>query len=186
MGGLRSAILDWLEPSNRVDLEVATVLEFNTYFGASPRPSSDYIQSPGRWSLNRFDETVIDNDEFLRTCRFKWAFNIKPDLVAATPTGAVLCIEAKLFSPEGPYPSSTVDRAVFARRGLGRVSQTALQRYLMTDLLGFDAMFVYLSRTHVDTAADRSITWAELFDCLDWSSAPRWVTNWIGDVVGDR
>lgn len=176
---LRRAILDWLEPANRIELEDCTIVEFNSHFGASPRASATTIQSPSRWSLQRFDSTIGDNDEFLRTCRFKWAFNIKPDLVLATPSGKVLCIEAKMFSPEGPYPSSTADRAVFARRGLGSVSQTSVQRYLVEELLELEGRFVYLACRHTQTAADQSIIWSELFAALEWQENAPWVTDWI-------
>ena len=180
---LRADILDTLQPSNRVELEAASTLAFNEFFAASPRPSKLSIQFPGRWSLRRFDETIIDNDEFVRTCRYKWAHNIKPDLVAMTPSGKVLCIEAKMFSPEGPYPSGPTDVAVFARRGLQSLSQTSVQRYLVEELLGLDGTFAFLALTHVDTAAGRSVTWSEVFGALEWSSTPGWVQDWIRRII---
>ena len=148
---LRTAILDCLQPVDRDRLAAASILEFNTHFGAVPKPSPTYIQSPSNWSLTRFNDAITGNDEFRRTCRFKWAFNIKPDLVIQTPSGHVLCVEAKWDSAEGSYPATEVEKAIFRRRGLGYLSQTEVQQYLVTDVLGFTGTYAYLARTHITT-----------------------------------
>jgi hypothetical protein len=92
---LRTAILDALQPADGEALRACSPLEFNTHFGAVPKPSSIYLQSPGNWSVAKFDPMIGDDEEFRRACVFKWAFNVKPDLVLRTPSGKVLCIEAK-------------------------------------------------------------------------------------------
>lgn len=181
---LRAAILDALQPSNMGELQAASTLEFNTHFGAVPRPSAVYIQSPSNWSVARFDETIVDNDEFRRTCQFKWAFNVKPDLVLQTPSGSVLCIEAKWDSGEGSYPASERERAIFQRRGMPYLSQTAVQRYLVNELLGFQGSFAYLARTRFDTAAGRGVTWAEVITSLDRSGTPPFIDKWCAAIVG--
>jgi hypothetical protein len=180
---LRRAILDALRPSNAADLAACSNLEFNTHVGAVPRPSTAYVQSPGNWSVARFDTSIVDGNEFRRTCQFKWAFNIKPDLVVQTPSGKVLCIEAKWESIEGTYPASETEKAIFQRRGIPYLSQTAVQRYLVNDLLGLDGEFAYLARRRFDTAAGRCITWAEVVAKLDRTGTPPFVDKWCAAIV---
>ena len=180
---LRSAILDALQPAGRQALGECSPLDFNTHFGTVPRPSSIYIQSPGNWSVARFDPMIADIEEFRRACVFKWAFNVKPDLVLQTPSGRVLCIEAKWDSAEGSYPSNDKEKAIFGRRGIAHVSQTEVQRYLVNELLGFDGEFAYLARTSFETAAGRSLTWTEVIATIDWSESPSFVREWCAAVV---
>jgi hypothetical protein len=180
---LRSGILRSLAPGNAAELETCSTLEFNSYFGAVPRPSAAYVQSPSNWSVARFDASIGDNEEFRRTCQFKWAFNVKPDLVVQTPSGKVLCIEAKWDSGEGSYPASEKEKAIFQRRGIPYLSQTAVQRYLVNELLGFDGEFAYLARTRFDTAAGRGVTWAEVLTDLDRSDAPPFIDEWCAGIV---
>jgi hypothetical protein len=175
---LRAAVLDCLEPRNRSDLEGLSVLEFNSYFGAVPRPSTSFIQSPSNWSVLRFAANITDPAEFRRTCRFKWAFNVKPDLVVQTPSGAVLCVEAKWSSGEGRYPSSEAEKAVFREREVAYLTQTEVQRYLVEDVLGFDGTFAYLARRQATTEAGRTITWRQILHTLDRSGAPAFVQRW--------
>jgi len=87
------------------------------------------IESPSNWSASRLSETFDDNDELLRTCIFKWAFNVKPDLAVQTPQGRVLVVEAKWVSVEGTYPSASLEKEILNTRGLPRVSQTQVQRF---------------------------------------------------------
>lgn len=180
---LRIATIDALQPSNASKLADCSTLDFNAHFGAVPRPSATYVQSPSNWSVVRFDATIPDNDEFRKTCQFKWAFNIKPDLVLQTPSGKVLCIEAKWDSGEGVYPASDKEKAIFQRRGIPYLSQTAVQRYLVNDLLAFDGEFAYLARRRFETAAGRSVTWAEVLAALDRTGAPPFINDWCAGIV---
>jgi hypothetical protein len=176
----REAILGLLQPSNRQWLSSCSLEDFNAFFGATPRPSVTQIQHPGRWSLLQFAKSLPDKDEFRRTCVFKWAFNIKPDLVVHGSDGNLLCIEAKWHSSEGAYPASRGEKAEYARRGLDSVSQTEVQRFLIEDLLGFDATFGYLVRT--GTAASHThatLTWEQAFSSLETASLPTFVRDWI-------
>ena len=181
---LRRAILDALQPSNAVDLRLAPTIEFNAHFGAVPRPSAMYIQSPSNWSVARFDETIADNDEFRRTCQFKWAFNVKPDLVLQTPSGKVLCIEDKWDSGEGFYPASEKEKTIFQRRGIPYLSQTSVQRYLVNELLGFEGSFAYLARRRFENAAGRGVTWTEVIGGLARSNTPAFIDKWCAALVG--
>ena len=181
---LRLAILDCLQPLDRARLEACSIHEFNTHFGAVPQPSTTYVQSPGNWSIGRFDRNIPENDQFRQTCRFKWAFNIKPDLVIQTPSGHVLCIEAKWDSMEGKYPASEPEKVIFKRRGLPYLTQTEVQRYLVNEALGLQGTFAYLARSHFETDAGRSVTWAEIIPQLDRSDAPKFVQAWCEQEAG--
>lgn len=77
----REVIYNFLKPTNIQELKKMKTYEFNSYFGAISKPSSKYIQSPSRWSILKYKDTICDNDEFLKVSKFKWAFNAKPDIV---------------------------------------------------------------------------------------------------------
>ncbi|QBI18870.1 hypothetical protein ER308_04465 [Egibacter rhizosphaerae] len=176
----RDAIVGLLAPANADWLRHCAVEQFNTFFGATPRASSHEIQYPGRWSVRRFAANIPDNDEFRRTCVFKWAFNSKPDLVIHGSPDRVLWIEAKWTSGEGSYPSSSGEKREFARRGLHAVSQTDVQRFLVTELLGFDATFAYLVKTGTAASASHpTLTWRDAFSQLSTESLPPFVREWI-------
>ncbi len=172
----RGLVLALLKPSKVDELRTVSILEFNRYFGAVPQPSTKYVQSPGRWSVPRFDRTIEDDDEFLRVCLFKWAFNAKPDIVIHTSKEQAVCIEAKLESSESQYPQATVDKRIFRSRGLSYVKQTILQRYLMEDLLGIETQFVLLV-TKVGHTSDthQVLLWEDVFSNLDVSGLPRFM-----------
>src|SRR5439155_12146587 len=57
----RGLILELLQPTNADVLAAMKPVEFNAHFGATPRPSVRFIQSPATWSIGRFDQMVSDN-----------------------------------------------------------------------------------------------------------------------------
>jgi hypothetical protein len=176
----RKLILDLLKPKNASELEKMSILDFNAFFGAVPRPSRDFIQSPGNWSIERFAPHIDDNDELLRICRFKWAFNAKPDLVIHLNHNAALCAEAKLTSGEGQYPMKPTEKAEFSRRGLALQNQTDLQAYILRELLGLEADFIFLVEDASATSSThRTLTWRQTFDALDTSMCPPFMQSWI-------
>lgn len=61
---LRAAILRTLEPTAADELALASVLGFNTHFGAVPSPSATFIQSPSNWSVARFDAHIAGSSDF--------------------------------------------------------------------------------------------------------------------------
>lgn len=174
---LRDAILRTLAPAAEADLSRSSVLDFNTHFGAVPAPSATFIQSPSNWSIARFDTNIPDNDEFRRTCVFKWAFNVKPDLVVQVGE-KVLCIEAKWDSGEGQYPGTDREKAIFSRRGLPYVPQTEVQKYLVNDLLGFEGTFAYLTKVPTSSTTARSITWRDLLGRMTDAHCPAALQAW--------
>lgn len=180
-GGL---LLDLWNPANRGELSELTAIEFNSRFVAGP-VSSEQIQSPASWGVAKLDLAIEDNSEFLAACVFKWAFRVKPDLVAQTPSGRLLCVEAKLGSREGRYPSSGPEIEIFKRRGLTTQSQIGVQRYLIDELLKFSGQFVYLTRRMSGTTADRSLTWGEALAALDSSWVAPATASWIQRMIED-
>lgn len=179
----RSLIIDLLQPPNADDLMRMSVVEFNEFFGAVPVPSRDYMQMPGKWSIERFGPHIADKDTFLRTCRFKWAFNAKPDIVIHTTHDAALCVEAKVESGEGQYPTKPSEIAEFVRRGLPMQGQTDLQTYILRELLGIDAEFVFLvAKPSARSASHRTVTWAEAFAALDTTGCPSFIAQWIDRI----
>ena len=183
----RAIIRDLLGTEDFLGLNDASVMEWNRHFGVvTPATSDRVIQSPSRWSLTRFHETIIDNDAFLETCRFKWSFNIKPDLVIHPTNQHAVVIEAKFASGEGYYPTSPAERAIFKERGLQRVGQTALQEYMFKRLLGIDCLFLFVvNDSKARSETHRTVLWSEIFSALDMTRAPAFTDNWLRQLAVD-
>ncbi len=119
------------------------------------RVSESEIQMPNQWDQRRFPDWVrsLDRGDGIsdnaagiafaqRICRLKWAFNAKADLVIHLPDLRAICVEIKVASGEskysiGPFEDPKVERYTN--------SQTEQQRYVMTELLGYDTQFVFLT-----------------------------------------
>lgn len=161
----RQAILDLLEPANQDQLASTSIKAWNTHFGANPA-SDQWIQFPGRWQVTKFDATIANDEEFLRTCKFKWAFNIKPDLVIHLDADRAIVIEAKYDSAESAYPPSGATRHLITRRGGRPIGQTDVQEYLFKELLDIEAVHLHISRskaTHMSGSNGHAMTWQEAF-----------------------
>jgi hypothetical protein len=84
-----------------------------------------------------------------------------------------LCFELKLESVEGTYPASGAERKLLRDRNMyGRggtftfpMHQTKLQRFLMTDLLGLECIFRFITRPQV--MKPECISWSKLMDSLE-------------------
>jgi hypothetical protein len=139
--------------------------EINRRFGIGGK----VLQYPGRWEVAKYNGNFDDNDDFLKICRFKWSFNIKPDVVIHLDKDNVICIEAKYESREGSYPSSKLEKSIFHRRGLEKVGQVELQKYMMQELLGLRADYIILRKRN---ETKKELSWAEVFNCLDMSEMP--------------
>src|SRR5665213_3535942 len=100
--------------------------EFNAFF-IGPRGSSHFIQSPANWSLTQLVKSLPlqgDENDLLTACKVKWAFRVKPDLVIHADRGRALCIELKLESGEGSYPSSGIEKKLLKGKKLFAEKQT--------------------------------------------------------------
>ncbi|HLZ07977.1 MAG TPA: hypothetical protein VKT80_05265 [Chloroflexota bacterium] len=90
--------------------------KFNwNFMGNVQKKIAGTVASPVHWRLDALQVLTgaeSSSDEktkllFLDLCRFKWAFNIKPDVVIILPNQRVICVEAKLLSRESQYPSES-------------------------------------------------------------------------------
>ena len=162
--------------------------EFNEFF-LGPRGArivSD-IAYPGQWSVRILSERFGENsEEFRDFCRFKWSFNIKPDMVVLLPGSQPLCIEAKLESREGWYPSSARESAIFDTlfgKGEGRVRQIELQQFMFEHLLASPCQTILIGRTAPVGAGDDVpvlfLSWKEVFQALDLDSSVPYVSRLI-------
>lgn len=169
----KRAVIKELLPISEIDSILQLPIgKINRKFGVAGQPSDRFIQYPGRWSVSRFNENFEDNGDFSRICRFKWSFNIKPDIVIHLDRDTAICIEAKHSSGEGFYPSSRKEKAIFRARGLSYVGQTELQKYMMEDLLGVESDFVFLVSKALESQTHRVVTWQEVFACIDMGDMP--------------
>ncbi len=173
--GKRVLVSQLLATADVQSLASATTKEWNEHFGCGGKTLSEkHVQSPGSWALTRYDANIPENDDFLATTRFKWCWNTKPDLVIHTTLEHALVIEAKLESGEGRYPSGTADRAVFARRGLGAVSQTELQQHMFSELLGIEIMPLFVVKNPgAVSPTHKQVRWHDIFEQLDLTGLPR-------------
>ena len=173
-------ILKHIKIDNIDDLQKKSIHEFNKYFGSSPHPSLEFIQSPGSWSMVKYNNSIRDNTDFFNATKFKWSFNIKPDLVIHLSNVKAICIEAKFESSEGMYPSNHMEKNIFKTRGLPYVKQTSLQQYMMEKLLGISTEFIFLLQNdNAQSNTHKTITWKEVFTKLNISDSPMFIQKWI-------
>lgn len=159
--------------------------DLNEKFGIAGSPSKDQIQYPGKWALTKFYKNFLYNKEdFLKVCKFKWSFNIKPDIVIQMNEKQVICIEAKYESSEGSYPSSEIEKNIFKKEfDLNEIKQTELQKYMFEDLLGFDCLSVFLRHKIINkTNYYLTLTWKDIFNSLDLSSLPLFAKEMIKKI----
>lgn len=156
-----------------------SIQDFNSFFGAVPTASTLYIQSPGTWSIPRYSVHIPNDEEFIKTCAFKWSFNAKPDIVIHTSHNMAICIEAKFESGESSYPTSSADKKEFIKRSLNRVKQTELQRHVMENLLGIKIEFLFLVQQKPTRTTYPTLSWSEAFGLLNLRGTPIFVRQWL-------
>lgn len=174
----REFILDFLNPSNKEQLKKMSVFEFNKYFGVA-RASKEFIVSPGKWSIKFYNKNIVDNNEFLKTCKFKWCFNAKPDIVINTSHGTAICIEGKFESREGKYPSNDFEKDVFNKRCLESIGQLEIQKKIMEEILDIKTDYIFLVQKKSSTGTHKTWTWKEVFVNLDTSNCPYFIKEWL-------
>ncbi len=182
----RNLIYSFLKPNNIDKLKAMSNDQFNKYFGAvSEGKTSNIIQSPSNWSISRYWQNIVDDDEFLKVTKFKWAFNIKPDIVIHTSLNEAICIECKLESKEAHYPKDNFEVSAFNSRDIKKVSQTEIQEYLMNDLLGISTHFIYLvpQGNPISKSYDTFI-WKDILSEMRIEGCPKFIVNWIQNLVG--
>ena len=179
----RKVILDYL-PEAPKWLKTCDIKDFNSYWGAS-NPSSKYIQMPSTWSISKMTQ-IKDNHLFLKACYYKWSFNAKPDIVIQLPDESVICLELKLESSVGLYPSTKADKVIFKERGIQSVKQTTVQKYLMEELMGFPTTFILLSKKESAIDGFHSITWQTLLENFDLSGSPLYMRQTLGSLIASK
>lgn len=155
----------------------------NALFGVAGKPSETDIQNPGKWAISKYHDHFSDNSDFLKVCRFKWSFNIKPDIVIHLDNNRGICIETKFASGEGQYPSSSDDKVIFSKRGISPVGQLELQQYMMKELLGIDTQFIYLVQKKTSKDTVRTILWKEAFESMNFESDFPFVKDFMQNTL---
>jgi hypothetical protein len=179
----RHLIESFLDLRYPVKLGENAIEEFNALFGAKPKASKEYIQSPATWSIQGYMNTIEDNDDFRKICGVKWAFKAKPDIVIHTSNKTAVCVEVKLHSGEGVYPTDPKERAEFKKRGIKPVSQTAIQQYLMECILGVETQYVVIQSEQLEIPNVQVYTWKEVFLPLNLSFFPGFARKWVDDLI---
>jgi len=163
----RKIIKQKLDISHIHEIMEMPCFEINKYFGVVGEPSKDQIQYPGKWAITKYNKNISNDKDFEKVCKFKWSFNIKPDIVIHLDKDQAVCIEAKYESGEGKYPSQEKDKEIFESRNIPNIGQMELQKYMMEDLLGIKTEFVFLVFKKEKSDTHKIITWAEAFEGLD-------------------
>ncbi len=169
---LRSVLRSFLKVGDIETIVGKPIPELNGLFVESKSPSEKWVQSPGRWSVTRIDAVFPKNGDFLAACKFKWAFNIKPDIVFEIGRDRAICIEIKYESGEGQYPTNPKEKEIFRRRGIPYVGQTEVQKYMMEELLGMNTEFRFLVSKKATSSTHKVIDWNETLAALDLSGLP--------------
>jgi hypothetical protein len=156
--------------------------EFNGCFmGERGLRIKNDIVYPGQWTTEALEllsqRYTRGPGGFRDLCRFKWAFNIKPDLVLVVPDARPICIEAKLESKEGSYPTGTSECVRFDNVvGPGRrVGQVERQQFMFSFLLGTPCQPVVIGgrTSYQDQSTDERqtivpfLSWGEVFGGLN-------------------
>jgi hypothetical protein len=170
---------------NRIDEILNLPLkEINQKFGVGGEASSEYLQYPGKWAIVKYNKNFPDNDDFRKICRFKWSFNIKPDIVIHLDKDHAICIEAKYESGEGSYPGSDMEKSIFKNRGIEYVGQMELQKYMMEELLGVKTDFMLLVFKKKKSETHKVVSWMEAFGSIDMDEMPGFAVEMARKISG--
>ncbi|MBI4308418.1 MAG: hypothetical protein HY684_06400 [Chloroflexi bacterium] len=176
----------------REEMFPSSIPDFNRFFvGRRGGHIKDDIVYPGQWSVASLSDNVCaklgaTSTEFGEFCRFKWSFNIKPDLVVLVPGWRPLCIEAKLESREGWYPTNAKEVKLFDDifgSEQGRVGQIKLQRFMFEYLLGSPCQSVVIGKTLLTEPSEAPpifLGWRDVFAQLDLDTSHPFVRRFIG------
>lgn len=181
LGKNNDAKKDYISQMLSLDPPETSIEEFNRLFVAG-KPSITDIQSPARWGITTIFKNPLSVEIKKKACKLKWAFNVKPDIVIELNNNGVICIEAKVESPEGSYASTSSETGIIKdclkdeteAWLIENSKQCAVQRFLMEDVLSYDPVYdVFLSLKGKDKKGPANISWKEAFDCFSkesWSA----------------
>ncbi len=182
----KEIIRQHLRINNIDDILDQPIVEINRKFGVGGSPSRDFIQYPGKWAIINYNNNFPDNADFLKICRFKWSFNIKPDIVIHLNKDKAICIEAKYESREGKYPASGLEKEIFKKRDVDYIGQMDLQKYMMEELLGIKTDFMFLVFKKEKSDTHKVVSWSEAFGCLDLSDLPPFAIEMAGRISNSQ
>ena len=168
-----------------------SIPQFNASFmGKSGLRVLKDIASPRLWSVGALDALSLQrgfsSEQFRDLCKFKWSFNIKPDLVILIPGAPVICIEAKLESKEGYYPIG--GEAAFFNRHFAprdRVRQIELQQFMFEVLLDASCQQFVLTRTTTLTRNTKTgndipgLTWQAVLESMNLDDSIEFVKRLV-------
>lgn len=161
------------------------IAKFNALFmGEKGRSITKDIAFPGLWSVIGLHERFGGNKKAFREfCKFKWAFNIKPDIVVLLPGNQPISIEAKLESRQGHYPANRAEQNLFNGiygKKRCRVGQLELQEFMFGNLLQRPCRPVVIGKTPFSTDVPHIfISWEETFARLDLGQSLPFVRNLV-------
>jgi hypothetical protein len=159
-----------------------TAMMWNEYFmGTAGRRIIREVASPALWSVAGLEEQFGgEPDVFYDLCRVKWSFRIKPDLVVLLPRQRPICVEAKMESGEGTYPTGSecaiVDRVMGERR---RCGQFELQQFMFGTLLGTPCHPMVIAKIGDPGPEKPRLSWGEAFTSLDASKSIPFVQRFL-------
>ncbi|MBK9149082.1 MAG: hypothetical protein IPM12_14860 [Flavobacteriales bacterium] len=176
---------DWLLLKLPLGLDPPSHEEgWNTFFGLTRNPSRTVYQSPASWVLSRIDDSV-QGQQYRDLAMLKWCFNIKPDLVIITGRKQAVCIEAKVESGQGKYPTSSIDKAEWKRRVAGSyVDQLDCQRHLFHHVLEFPieaVTYILLDEKGAGAGEAKGLSWKSAFAAMETAPSHPFVENWLRD-----
>lgn len=194
--------VDTLRPLELRNAMPAEVDEFNACFmgPAGLRVKHD-IASPALWNvvalykLAGLDRGVTEERKwvFRDLCKFKWAFRIKPDLVIVFPGLEPICVEGKLESGEGRYPTKPAETKLFDYVFTGqdrRVRQVELQDFMFRVLLGCGSRLLFIAQKEGQvtipgpegaTVNVPQLRWDRVFEALDHADSIPFVRSFISE-----
>ena len=176
-------VLEKLEIDGLEDILTLPLNDINKKFGVSGEASSNFFQYPGKWAIVKYNHNFPNNKDFLNICKFKWSFNIKPDIVIHLDKNHAICIEAKYESGEGSYPSSNIEKSIFKERGGSHVGQMELQKHMMEELLGIKTEFMFLVYKKEKSETHKVVSWAEAFKSIDMNEMPEFTLQMIKNIT---
>lgn len=180
----------------------AEVDRFNACFMGSAGPQVKHdIASPALWNVGALyrlaglDRGVTEERKgvFRDLCKFKWSFRIKPDLVIVFPGLEPICVEGKLESGEGRYPTKPSETKLFDYVFMGadqRVRQVELQDFMFRVLLGCGSRLLFIAQKEGrvtipgpggTTVNVPQLRWDRVFKALDQADSIPFVRSFISE-----
>jgi hypothetical protein len=155
---------------------------WNQYFmGSTGGRIVREVASPALWPVSGLAAQFAHAPAtFYALCKVKWSFRIKPDLVMVMPDQRPLCIEAKMESPEGAYPTGSECGVVDGVMGaVTRCRQFELQDFMFSELLGTPCQSLVIAQKPARVGGPPALSWGAIFTALDHSRSIPFVERFL-------